>query len=199
MNVSLMAALVCALWLPAQSQQTFVPDAQGFIRNWLIVAPYTYDGESGAVELDREFLPGEAQLRPKAGDKARVGVRERTWTPHETADYFIDFYESFGQNGGEYAVGYAVAYLTADEDMSVTLAMGSNDQAKVWLNGQEVVKATEGRGLAMDSDKSEVRLVRGQNILIFKVVNETNNWQGCVRFLNGAVPVRNLRISLTPQ
>jgi hypothetical protein len=168
MNVSLMAALVCALWLPARSQQTFAPDAQGFIRNWLVVAPFTFDGESGAAELDREFLPGEAELRPKAGDTVRVGVRQRTWSPHETADYFIDFYESFGQNGGEYAVGYAVAYVIADEQMTVTLAMGSNDQAKVWLNGQEVVKAPDGRGLVMDSDKRDVTLARGQNVLIFR-------------------------------
>ena len=122
-----------------------------------------------------------------------------TWTPHRTADYFIDFRESFDKSGGEYVAGYAVVYVIADAPMDVTLALGTNDQGKAWLNGKEVFKFEETRTLERDADKVPVSLVQGQNVLVLKVINEVNSWQGCARFLRGTAPVTNLKISLTPQ
>jgi hypothetical protein len=193
-----MAILAGVVLVPAQAGQTFRPDAEGFIRNWLVLAPITFEGESGAVEIDTAFLKSEAALQPKAGDRALVGFVARTWTRHETSDYFIDFYESFGQNGGEYAAGYAVAYVTAEAEMRVTLAVGSNDQAKAWLNGREVFKSLDAASLVRDAHQHDVTLVRGRNVLILKIVNEVNNWQACARFLREGTPVTNLQISLQP-
>jgi hypothetical protein len=53
--------------------------------------------------------------------------------------------------------------------------------------------------LEKDADKVPVSLVKGQNVLVMKVINEVNSWQACARFLNGTTPVTNLKISLTPQ
>jgi hypothetical protein len=192
-SLALMASLV------APAQQTFRPDGDGFIRNWLVLAPLGIDGESGAAEIDREFFAGELALRPKANDTARVGTSYYTWQPHETLDYFIDFRESFGAALSDYVAAYAIAYVTSPEEMNVTLAMGSNDQGKVWLNGKEVVKNIIGRGLERDADRADVTLLKGRNVLLFKVINETNSWQGCIRFLRGATPVRDLTISLSPE
>jgi hypothetical protein len=36
-------------------------------------------------------------------------------------------------------------------------------------------------------------------VLVFKVINEKNNWQAAARFLQGTTPVKNVRISLAPQ
>jgi hypothetical protein len=41
--------------------------------------------------------------------------------------------------------------------------------------------------------------VKGQNVLVFKVINEKNNWQGAARFMKDGAPAKNVRISLTPQ
>ena len=83
--------------------------------------------------------------------------------------------------------------------MDVTLAVGTNDQGKVFLNGKQVLVFEETRVLDKDADRVPVSLVRGQNVLVLKVINEVNSWQACARFLRGDVPVTNLRISLTPQ
>jgi hypothetical protein len=184
------------LSLIAPLQTVYRPDADGFIRHWLVLAPLGIDGESGAAEIDREFFAGEATTKPKANDAVRVGTSYYVWQEHQSADYFIDFRESFGAALADYAAAYAVTYVTAPEEMKVTLTMGSNDQGKVWLNGKEVVKNIIGRGLERDADRAEVTLVKGQNQLVFKVVNETNNWQGCIRFLRGNTPVQDLTISL---
>ena len=198
MKASLIAAVLLAMVLPAQEKATFAPDAEGFIRNWLVLAPIAIDGESGATEIDRDFI-GEATVKPKPDEKMNVGGKILTWKPHQTSDYFIDFLQAFGAERGEYVGGYAVAYIIADEDMPVTLALSSNDQGKAWVNGKQVFKFAETRTLDKDTDKSEVTLAKGQNVLMLKVINEVNNWQGCARFLKGGAPVKNIKVSLTPQ
>jgi hypothetical protein len=197
MKSSLLAVLVCAVLLPAP--QTFSPDAEGFIRNWLVLAPIPIDGESGATEIDKEFLKGEAEVKPKADDKVPINNRPYTWTAHQTSDYFIDFLQSFGKQTGEYVAGYAVAYIIADADMPVTLTLSSNDQGKAWFNGKQVFKFADTRTLDKDTDRADVTLTKGQNVLVLKVINEVNNWQGCARFLRNGTPVTNIKIALAPQ
>ena len=164
-----------------------------------MLAPIALEGDSGATEIDKDFLGGEAAVKPKADDKVNVGGKILTWKAHATSDFFIDFLQAFGAERGEYVAGYAVAYVIADDQMTVTLAVSSNDQGKAWVNGKQVFRFAETRTLDKDTDKVEVTLVKGQNVLVLKVVNEVNNWQGCARFIKDGAPVKNLKISLTPQ
>lgn len=183
--------------VPAQEPSR--PDAEGFIRDWVVLAPIPIEGESGADQIDKDFINGEAKASPKSGDKVTVGGKALTWTAHKTPDFFVDFLTAFGKTQGEYVAGYAVTYLMADEEMKVTLAVSSNDQGKAWLNGQQVFRFADTRTLEKDSERSEVTLKKGTNVLVLKVINETNNWQGCARFLKDGAPVKNLRVSLAPQ
>ena len=197
MNAPLLAAMLASILIqPAQSSS---PDAEGFIRNWLVLAPIAVQEDSGATEIEKDFLGGESSIRPKPGDKVNVNGKILTWTPHQTADYFIDFLKAFGSERGEDAAGYAVAYINADDEMKVRLSVGSNDQCKVWVNGKLVVKFTETRTLDKDTDSGDVTLAKGQNVLVFKVVNEKNNWQGAARFLQNGAPVKNITVSTSPK
>jgi hypothetical protein len=181
------------------SPQTSSPDAEGFIRNWLVLAPIAIEGESGATEIERDFIKGESTVTPKAGDKVTIGSQEVSWTAHQTSDYFIDFLQSFGKSRGEYVAGYAVAYIIADEEMKVTLALSTNDQGKAWLNGKQIFKFADTRVLEKDTDRVDVTLAKGQNVLVLKVINEVNNWQACARFMKDGAPVKNIKIAAAPQ
>ena len=195
MKAALLAVLVNAAVLqPA----TVAPDADGFIRNWLVIAPIAIESESGAAAIDQPMLDNEASLKPKPGEGVVIGSTPFTWKPLQTSDYLIDFLKEFPARG-EYVAAYAVAYVTADEDMKVTLALSTNDQGKAWLNGKPVFKFAETRVLEKDSDRVDVSLVKGQNVLILKVVNEVNNWQACARFLRDGAPVKTLKIAVAPQ
>jgi hypothetical protein len=193
----MLAAVLTAIVV--QAPQAFTPDPEGFIRNWLVLAPIKVQEDSGATEIEKDFLGGEATIKPKPGDKLNVDGKILTWTPHQASDYFIDFLKAFGSERGEDVAGYAVAYISADADTKVRLSIGSNDQCKVWLNGAPVIKFTETRTLDKDTDRSDVTLNKGQNVLVFKVINEKNNWQGAARFLQNNAPVTSLKISTTPQ
>jgi hypothetical protein len=193
------ATIALALLLSLPAQEASSPDGEGFIRNWLVLAPIAIEEGSGASEIDKDLLKGEAKIKPKAGDKEKVDGKEVTWAAHKTADFFIDFLAGFGKDRGEDVCAYAVAYVLADEEMKVKLAIGSNDQCKAFVNGKEVAKFTETRTLEKDTETAEVTLAKGQNVLVLKVINEKNNWQGCARFVKDGAPVKNIKISLTPK
>ena len=189
------AALLGASLLP----QTSRPDPQGFIRDWLVLAPIAVDEEMGSLEIDRDLINGETGLKPSAGDKVSLLGWEWTWRAHTAPDFFIDFREAFGKERGEDVAAYAVTYVFAEADMAVRLAVGSNDQFKAWLNGRPVLKFSSTRGLEKDSDMADVTLTQGRNILVLKVINEKNSWQACARFLKNGAAVTNLRVSLVPE
>ena len=199
MRTSLIFAALAGALFAAPAQDTFSPDSEGFIRNWLVLAPIAVEEGAGGTEIDRDMLKGEAAIKPKAGEKVKVDTKELTWKAHKTADFFIDFLASFGTERGEDAAAYAVAYVISDAEKKVKLAVGSNDQCKAYLNGKQILKFTETRTVEKDSDTAEVTLAKGQNVLVFKVINEKNNWQGCARFVKDGAGVKDLKISLAPQ
>ena len=182
-----------------QAGDTFKPDEQGYIRHWLILAPIPLaDGESGADANGKEQIKGEARLTPKLGDKVTVGGKELTWKKYEAKESVADFNDFLGAQT-ENSVGYLVCYLHAPADIAgLKLKMGSDDQAKVYLNGKEVLKCDNARPLTPDEDTAEnITLKKGVNVLVFKIVNEGIDWSGTIRFLDkDDKPVRGFQVGL---
>jgi hypothetical protein len=172
---------------------------EGFITTWLLLAPIPLEkGQSGADALNKEQLKNEAKLQPKAGDKVKVGGKELVWKMYRAKDYYFDVNTYLGQQT-EDSVGYAVCYIHTDAELKdITLKAGSDDQAKVYLNGKEVLKQEEDRPLEPDEDSTAVTLQKGVNVLVFKVINEKEDWSGCARFLDkdGKV-IKGLKVTAT--
>jgi hypothetical protein len=198
------AALLLGL-LALQSQagtEEFAPRGDGFIRDWLLLAPIQLASDAdGAEAILKNQIPDEGLLKPKAGDKVTVGSKELTWKKAKASDYFLDL------NGilnieTEKAIGYAVTYVRSDEERkNLQLKMGSNDEGKVFLNGKLLLKTSEPRALDQDSDVARnVTLNKGVNTVVFKIFNEGgSDWQGCLRFTDaGDKAVTNLVIRLEP-
>jgi hypothetical protein len=185
----------------AWAAEDYKPNDEGFIVNWLVLAPIPLDdGQSGADGLGKEQVPGEANLKPKEGDKVKAGDKELTWKKASAGDYFLDINGVLGAET-ENSVAYAVCYLVADRDMKgLVMKTGSDDQAKVFLNGKEVLNQTEARAIDRDQDSVEnLSLNKGSNVLVFKVVNEGIDWSACVRFVDkDGNPVKDLKVSLAP-
>lgn len=178
-------------------------DPEGFIRHWLVLAPIRGAHPfSGMNEVNRQQIPNEGQIRPKLNDRVSFPDKERIWQRHIAPEYFIDFQKLVGPGRSDDAVAYAVCYVISPAEMTgLKLKMGSNDQAKVYLNGAQYLVFDKTRTLEKDSNvANDVNLRRGENLLVFKVVNQKAAWQGCLRFTDrNNQPVRNLRIALAPQ
>ena len=156
---------------------------EGFLQRWLVLAPIPMaENQSGADALDKEQLPGEAKLRPKAGDRVKVGGKDLVWKEHTCPEHLLDFNALLGAET-EDSVAYAVTLVVALEELKgVRMKTGSDDQSKVYLNGREVFKYSEERAAEKDQDTTEVTLRAGVNVLVVKVVNVKVDWSFCVRF-----------------
>jgi hypothetical protein len=197
------ALLLGLLVVPCRAAtDQFAPRSDGFIRDWLVLAPIQMDSDAdGAEAILKEQIPNEGLLKPKAGDKVSVRGKELTWKKVKAGDYFLDLNEILNTQT-EKTVGYAVTYVQSEEERkNLQLKMGSNDEGKVFLNGKLLLKATEGRALEQDSDTARgVTLEKGTNTVVFKIFNEGgSDWQGCLRFTDaGDKAVTNLVIRLEP-
>src|SRR5262249_23150322 len=144
---------------------------EGFIQQWLGLAPIPMEkDQTGADALDKEQIKGEGKLKPKAGDKVKAGDQELAWKEQACNEQLLDV-NGFVGGQTEHSVGYAVTFVVAPEDMKgVTMKTGSDDQAKVFLNGKEVFKNAEARPADKDQDTTEVTLNKGVNVIVVKVV-----------------------------
>jgi WD40 repeat protein/serine/threonine protein kinase len=172
----------------------------GAIKRWLVLAHIRFDGNTGATALDQEQVPHEADLRPAAGQRIRMGDTERIWTAVEQEDYVLDFNRFVGAQTS-WSVAYAVCYvrLTADQT-GLVMKVGSDDQAKVYLDGKEAYRQAVARSYRPDQDAmAGLDLKAGLHVVVFKVVNETGGWQGSIRFTDrDGQPVPGLRVTLDP-
>jgi hypothetical protein len=157
-------------------------------------------GETGAQALDRQQLAGEAQLRPRIGERVPVGDREFVWREHRSPEAIVDFNAVLGRTT-EYHVAYAVCYVESDRARDdLWVQVGSDDQAKVYLNGQKIYQSHVARSVNELDTVGPVALKKGTNVLLFKVVNESLDWEGCVRLVDEAGrPAEGIRVKLTPE
>jgi len=147
-----------------------------------------------------EQVKNEGALQPKAGDTVKVNGKELTWQNITASNKYFDFNALLKANDNDRAAGYMVTYIECDTERNdVTMALGSNDQARLYLNGKDIYAVQDARTLEPDTDKGKVRLNKGLNVVVFKVINEQNSWQGSMRFLDKTgAPVTDLKIKLSP-
>jgi hypothetical protein len=175
--------------------------APGFIRNWLVLGPLALkDEQTGGKGLEREQLLGEAKLQPREGEHVPVDGQEYTWKAYTEEEPVLDFNRFVGKQWDN-CVAYAACYVISPvERNDLLLQVGSDDEAKVYLNGQEVYKYTRNRPLVTLDPVGPLRLRKGTNVLMLKVVNETLAWLGCARFVDrDGNPVQGLEVRLTPE
>ncbi len=198
---TLLISIVVALLMPnVDAANALRPDAEGYIRHWLMLAPVLLpEGETCADALLKEQIKEEAAFRPKAGDKIKVGGKELTWRNIIASTNYFDFNEIL-KSINDHVAGYMVTYIECDKEMpDVVLAVASNDQGRIYFNGVDIYAFTEARPLMLDADKGRVTLKKGVNVFVFKVTNEQNSWQGALRFLDkSGAPLKDLKIKLSP-
>lgn len=193
-------ALSVLVTLNAGAADAFKPDAEGYIRDWVMLAPITLPEERAAGDLIlEEQVKNEAALQPKAGDTVKINGKELTWQHITATAKYFDF-NAILKTNNDHVAGYMVTYIECDREMTdVTMALGSNDQARLYLNGKDIYAVQDGRPLELDADKGTVQLNKGINIVVFKVINEQNAWQGSMRFLDKmGAPLTDLKIKLSP-
>lgn len=183
-----------------RAADAFKPDENGYIRDWLMLAPITMpEGRAGGDLILDDQIKNEVALQPKVGDKVAIRGKELVWQPITASTNYFDF-NAILKSVNDHALGYMATYIECDQEMpGVIIAVGSNDQGRIYFNGVDIYAFTDARPLDLDADKGRVTLKKGVNLIIFKVFNEQNSWQGAMRFLDkSGAPLTNLKIKFSP-
>ena len=73
-------------------------------------------------------------------------------------------------------VAYAFATVTSPDERKVQFRFDSDDQGKIWLNGEEVFTHKRTRSAEIDRDIIPVTLKPGKNSILVKVCEEEITW-----------------------
>jgi hypothetical protein len=148
-----------------------VEEGTDYLTDWQASGPYRQTGKDYAALFDTVFPPeqqtGETakwQALPVGTDPKRPGV--------------MDLLKTFG---GEQCVAYARTWLRSEQDGPAVLELGSDDGVKVWVNDKQVYALNVARPLQPGSDKVNLQLHSGWNLLLLKITQNSQGWEFCAR------------------
>ena len=160
--------------------------SDSFIRNWLFMGMFPnprnkLDAPDSGYHKDYlSALGGEAEaeitLNSRVPYTDENGVSQTAQARHaQTAPSGVfNFDKLYGSVN--YQLAYAFCYIDSDRDQTVTSYFGSNDDAKVWINGELVHEYPLGRSCKARQDTFTVRLKRGLNPVLVKICERWGDW-----------------------
>ncbi len=184
------------------------PDAEGFIRRWLLLEPINKPNRSNTVFIDSYlrkafdtlYFPNQFTILPKDGEKVKVGAQELSWHALESKNFNVKLFRfAYGLRKEIYGVLFwSVTVVNSPQEMkNVRMAIGSNSASMWWLNGKETALLSGDRRMVMDDVVSaRLTLNKGKNIIRGVVINGPGMSDFCVRFLDEkGAPIKDLTIS----
>jgi HEAT repeat protein len=142
-----------------------IQDHAGTIGVWVYSGPYSAEGKGFADVFASEFDP-EAGSQP--------GVTWKALTATRSDDPWIFDLTQIEKRSN--CCVYVRTGVWSDKERAARLELGSDDAVKAWLNGQLVHSNQASRAVTPGEDKVEIRLQRGWNTLLLKVVQSGGSW-----------------------
>jgi pimeloyl-ACP methyl ester carboxylesterase len=177
------------------------PDRSVFLQDWLVLGSIPI---SGIGDIDKDFLAeynGEANIHPVEGQAVKISGTELKWVPVKAKD-IVDLRKLFQGGRTDDAVAYAYTTFKQKEAGRIYFSLGSDDGAKVWLNGRLIHRVLLQRALALDEDGVGSDAVAGENHLLVKVQQGKGDWGFAVRMLDNphelTVITGGINFSLVP-
>jgi len=171
---------------------------RAFVRDWIVLGPFpnreveiAYADGSSHQGYSKDFLTdlgGESKAR-LAEDIAVMfvddeGVKHKVPTRRISAgsDGSVDLDQMFG--GMDHKMAYAYCVIHSEKDQEAAFLFGSDDGAKVWINGVLVHSIYEGRGLTFGEDRFTAPLLEGDNTVLIKITDRVRSWGFAIEALN---------------
>lgn len=194
------------------SNESAVPDKEGFIGRWLMLEPIEKPNRTNTVFTDSylrdafytEYFPNQFSIWPKDGQKIKVGKQKLQWHALDSSLFNVKLFRFATNLDNPYygVLFWVVTAVECDEDIpDVRMSVGSNSASMWWLNGEEALLLSGDRRMVKDDAVSKrLDLKKGRNIIRGAVINGPGMSDFCLRFLNeDGSPVRNLKISTAPE
>ena len=199
------AAPVSASTLSSPRTPELKPDADGFLRRWLVLEPIPSNGLTDNVvqaAVKKEPFLSQLVAVPRDEDKLMVDGVELVWHAVDTAKYNVNLFHfatALKKNTSN-VLFWAVTVVNAPREMrDVRLAIGSNAASVWWVNGQEVTSIYGDRQTVIDDGVSKrLTLKKGPNVIRGAVVNGGGATDFCARILDtNDKPVSDVTVNLS--
>jgi len=187
------------------SSATAAPDAEGFVRRWLLLEPIPVSGQltQSAVRdtVTKDYFPNQLTVLPHDGDTVSAANASLTWHAIDTINYNVNlfhFAHALGKPTSN-VLFWAVTIINAPREMAgVRLAIGSNAASVWWVNGTEVISIYNDRQTVIDDGVSKrLTLKQGANVVRAAIVNGGGATDFCARVLDAEDrPVKTIGVSL---
>ena len=166
------------------------PAARRFMGEWSLAGPFD------AADMDDlpTVYPPETEAVPARSYKGKGGAAVGWRTVRADAAGYVRLDDRIKPN--EQAIVYAAAYVSSPDERAATLLLGSDDGVRVWINGELVHTNPAYRAAEPDLDRVSVRLNKGWNKVLLKILQGAGGWGYYVRF---ADPEGALRYALKPE
>ena len=171
------------------------PDADGFLRRWLLLEPIVKPNRTNTVftasyvreALGTSYFPGQFTATPRDGAIVKAAEPLR-WHALDSNSFDVKLF-NLAQGLGKPTYGVIFqTYTVVDsprEMRDVRMAVGSNAASIWWLNGKEAVGLFNDRRMVMDDVLSDrLTLRKGRNVIRGAVINGPGLSDFCVRFLD---------------
>ena len=177
--------------LPALSSPGYTHDlwemvktGSGLIREWMVIGPFPI----GTSDFDDDIPPpGFIEVFPpeKEIDFSKsylVPDGEAQWQKAVSDESgILDFKALFPQGQ---AIAYAYTELDSPAKRRMKFTFGSDDGAKIWINGKLVYEEHSWRALGWDGDSFELDLKKGKNSILVKVEDKWLSWSMVMRIMD---------------
>ena len=159
-----------------------------FVPDYLIAGPFPLLARAeDIVETEKHEAPGFTTPYPPESDPDARGRFETVDGPGgwrtASADIIgmLDLLPQFGTT--ENVIAYTRCVVTAPRDMDATMKWGTNDGARLWVNGDLILDEPGGRWINLRAlEAQQVQLREGPNVFLAKVENFGRNWRVYLSF-----------------
>jgi hypothetical protein len=160
--------------LRQQAQQVIsqIERFDDYLTAWQVSGPYTKENVDGPGLFDVAFAPEQQ------GQEAQWRILPAGTSPDQPWLIELDKDQALA---GDNRVAYLRTRLWSPKEQKARLELGSDDGAKVWLNGQLVHANNAVRPVKPGEDKADVTLKEGWNPMLVKLTQ--GEGQGFVRGL----------------
>jgi len=147
-----------------------------FIQDWIVLDAVFFGDKPDAIRaaFDNEAVNITTLWQSVENGQVNIGDSNLAWNNISSKTPIIDLAKHIAKK--EYVYTYATTQIQAKSSKSVYFGVGSDDAIKIWLNGELVHENFAARAVGIDQDLVAVKLVKGANNLVVKVVNGILGW-----------------------
>ena len=170
-----------------------LPDGKE-MREFLLIGPFPNELPPGVTNYyhtddckgwNEDFLAskgGETGIAPEEGQTITYKGKNYRWFKYRSDQLQVNLKNVFTPNDG--VVAYAACWIESDKKQDKIFGFGSNDGAKVWLNGRLIHKIHMPRPAKLDDDYFRASFKKGKNLLLIKIDQGFGGWGFILRPVN---------------